>query len=351
MNASSRTVSSIDIRDLTIISLFIKFLVMNQINSSLFSHDLDILLENSVTNLSSYLFSDPEFSEFEDKLIKEVIMDLALECKMRYSTFAFEFHLLTGKRSEWMKFANNNIQQIYLALVNTYLRFIPVFCEKFPKLVIMNSCSGDLLRCCYVIKVQPPGRKEECMDLNIFLDRPVLNRDSWYLVSTEWFKEWKKYVYEEGQFPGPIDNSSLMEGFCIKPYLSHIIDYNLIPEEKYQFLLSWYGLAQSNIVIRRIAVSMSSITQQSIIEIYPVKLMCSILGRETWINIHVSRSETVYDLLERSKLALQLVSIPNRSILVYKRTYKGNELLSDLDKQLEEFKLFSVQEICIELQV
>ena len=202
-----------------------RFLVMNKINSNLFSHDLDILLETTVTNLFSDFFSYPEFSEFENSLVKEVIKDLALECKMLYSTFAFEFHLLTGRTSEWMKFASNNIQQLYLVLVNTYLELIPQFCEKFPKLVIMSSCSGDMLRCCYVIRVQPPGKKEECMDLDTLLDRPVFNRDSWYLVSTEWFKKWLKYVYstcdQEGQFPGPIDNTSLMEGICIKPiYLS-----------------------------------------------------------------------------------------------------------------------------------
>ena len=328
---------------------------MNKINSNLFSHDLDVLLETTVTNIFSNLLSGPEFSEFEYKLIKEVVMDLALECKTLYSAFAFEFHLLTGKRSEWMKFANIHIQQIHLTLVNTYLRFIPVFCEKFPKLVIMNSCSGDLLRCCYVIKVQPPGRKEECMGLNTFLDRPVFDRDSWYLVNTEWFKKWVKYVYstcdEEGQFPGPIDNSSLMEGFCIKPKLSLMIDYHMIPEEKFQFLLSWYGLAQSSVAIRRIAVSMSLISLKSIIEIYPMRLMCSIIGRDSWVNIHVSRSETVSDLVERSKLALQLVSIPNRFILVYKCTSKGNELLSDLDKQLEKVHLLYGQEIFVELKV
>ena len=130
-----------------------------------------------------------------------------------------------------------------------------------------------------------------------------------------------------------------------------MIDYHLIPEEKFQFLLSWYGLAQSSTVIRRIAVYMGLISWESIIEIYPLKLKCSILGNESWIDIYVSRSETVYDLLERSKLALQLASFPNNLILVYKCTYKEKQLLSDLDKQLEEVKLFSGQEICVELKV
>ncbi|KAI6655910.1 hypothetical protein LOD99_1644 [Oopsacas minuta] len=327
---------------------------LDEFDSNLFTNNLDFLLKRTVDNLLTNI----DLIEFDINLVKEVINDLVLECQQLYTTFAFEFHFLTGKESAWINqlTGNTQIQEQHLVLINMYLELVPEFCDQFPKLVILNSCSGDILQCWYYLKQNIPNKQQQSMDLDVHLDRPVLDRDSWYLISSTWYKAWLKYVYttdtvsNRQSFPVPIDNRSLLQGMCIKSHLCQMFHYHLIPEEKWQYLISWYGIATKSIPIRRIAVRMSLISTQPIIEIYPIRVKCSILNTGSWEIIRASRMETVYELLERVKLALKIVCNRNNSISIYKVTLNDIELLTDLDQQLENAKFLDGQEVFVQLR-
>uniref|UniRef100_A0A8C5SPV1 ubiquitinyl hydrolase 1 n=1 Tax=Laticauda laticaudata TaxID=8630 RepID=A0A8C5SPV1_LATLA len=78
--------------------------------------------------------------------------------------------------------------------------------------------------------------------------------ESWYLIDSRWFKQWKKYVgfeswdlYNVGEpnvFPGPIDNSGFFtdsETQTLKKHLIEELDYVLVPTEAWDKLATWYG--------------------------------------------------------------------------------------------------------------
>uniref|UniRef100_A0A674BID3 Ubiquitin carboxyl-terminal hydrolase n=1 Tax=Salmo trutta TaxID=8032 RepID=A0A674BID3_SALTR len=88
--------------------------------------------------------------------------------------------------------------------------------------------------------------------------------DTWYLVDSHWFKQWKKYVgfdswdkYQMGDqnvYPGPVDNSGLLTNgdvLAIKEHLIDELDYILIPTEGWNKLVSWYPLMEGQEPISR----------------------------------------------------------------------------------------------------
>uniref|UniRef100_A0AAR2KES4 Ubiquitin carboxyl-terminal hydrolase 15 n=1 Tax=Pygocentrus nattereri TaxID=42514 RepID=A0AAR2KES4_PYGNA len=88
--------------------------------------------------------------------------------------------------------------------------------------------------------------------------------DTWYLIDSHWFKQWKKYVgfdswdkYQMGDqnvYPGPVDNSGLLKDgdvLAIKEHLIDELDYILVPTEGWNKLVSWYGLTESQEPIAR----------------------------------------------------------------------------------------------------
>uniref|UniRef100_A0A672IT68 Ubiquitin carboxyl-terminal hydrolase n=1 Tax=Salarias fasciatus TaxID=181472 RepID=A0A672IT68_SALFA len=88
--------------------------------------------------------------------------------------------------------------------------------------------------------------------------------DTWYLVDSHWFKQWKKYVgfdswdkYQMGDqnvYPGPVDNSGLLRDgdvLAIKEHLIDELDYILVPTEGWNKLVSWYGLTEGQEPIAR----------------------------------------------------------------------------------------------------
>uniref|UniRef100_A0A8C7IUM9 ubiquitinyl hydrolase 1 n=1 Tax=Oncorhynchus kisutch TaxID=8019 RepID=A0A8C7IUM9_ONCKI len=89
--------------------------------------------------------------------------------------------------------------------------------------------------------------------------------DTWYLVDSHWFKQWKKYVgfdswdkYQMGDqnvYPGPVENSGLLTSvgdvLAIKEHLIDELDYILIPTEGWNKLVSWYALMEGHEAISR----------------------------------------------------------------------------------------------------
>uniref|UniRef100_A0A8D2LAP8 Ubiquitin carboxyl-terminal hydrolase n=1 Tax=Varanus komodoensis TaxID=61221 RepID=A0A8D2LAP8_VARKO len=93
--------------------------------------------------------------------------------------------------------------------------------------------------------------------------------ESWYLIDSRWFKQWKKYVafdswdlYNVGEpnlFPGPIDNSGLFadsETQTLKEHLIDELDYVLVPTEAWNKLVNWYGCIEGQQpIVRKVSVN------------------------------------------------------------------------------------------------
>ncbi|XP_060021664.1 ubiquitin carboxyl-terminal hydrolase 15 isoform X10 [Lagenorhynchus albirostris] len=101
-------------------------------------------------------------------------------------------------------------------------------------------------------------------DIATLLKTPLRKGDTWYLVDSRWFKQWKKYVgfdswdkYQMGDqnvYPGPIDNSGLLkdgDAQSLKEHLIDELDYILLPTEGWNKLVSWYTLMEGQEPIAR----------------------------------------------------------------------------------------------------
>ncbi|XP_043093165.1 ubiquitin carboxyl-terminal hydrolase 15-like isoform X14 [Puntigrus tetrazona] len=101
-------------------------------------------------------------------------------------------------------------------------------------------------------------------EIATLLKTPLRRADTWYLVDSRWFKQWKKYVgfdswdkYQMGDqsvYPGPVDNSGLLtdgDVLGIREHLIDELDYILLPADGWNKLLSWYGLKEGQQPIAR----------------------------------------------------------------------------------------------------
>ncbi|XP_060745019.1 ubiquitin carboxyl-terminal hydrolase 15-like isoform X5 [Tachysurus vachellii] len=101
-------------------------------------------------------------------------------------------------------------------------------------------------------------------DVATLLKTQLRKGDTWYLIDSHWFKQWKKYVgfdswdkYQMGDqnvYPGPVDNSGLLKDgdvLDIKEHLIDELDYILVPTEGWNKLVSWYGLTEGQEPIAR----------------------------------------------------------------------------------------------------
>ena len=208
------------------------------------------------------------------------------------------FTYSTGKLHKWIKYTDmyTQIQHLNFAIVETFLNFVPVFCDAFPLMSIFNSM---------------PSQQQQCLFLDEYLDKPVVNRDEWYVISVNWSKSWMKYtrssvnIYE---FPSPIDNNALLDGLILKLNLAQIIDYQPIPSEEWEELLSCYGLSVSSVAI-------GTVTVERIAMLFPfinrsVSYSCQMLCNwERWLSkLKMGRRDKVSDLIATIKLALKIRS-------------------------------------------
>ncbi|XP_054574892.1 ubiquitin carboxyl-terminal hydrolase 15 isoform X9 [Eptesicus fuscus] len=113
-------------------------------------------------------------------------------------------------------------------------------------------------------------------DIATLLKTSLRKGDTWYLVDSRWFKQWKKYVgfdswdkYQMGDqnvYPGPIDNSGLLkdgDAQSLKEHLIDELDYILLPTEGWNKLVSWYTLMEGQEPIARKSLSVKQHAMQA----------------------------------------------------------------------------------------
>ena len=63
----------------------------------------------------------------------------------------------------------------------------------------------------------------------------------YFIVSEEWLRQWRKFVTDDGNPPGPIDNSVLLDGQHPKSDLEVSKDYRALPKAVWVRLNQIYG--------------------------------------------------------------------------------------------------------------
>ncbi|XP_074692390.1 ubiquitin carboxyl-terminal hydrolase 4 isoform X4 [Strix aluco] len=152
-----------------------------------------------------------------------------------------------------------------------------------------------------------PNTTVQRNELGPLLARTLRPGDSWYLVDSRWFKQWKKYVGfdswdmyaagDPGLFPGPIDNSGLFgdpETQSLREHLIDELDYVLVPTEAWNKLVTWYGCMDGQQPIVRKVVEYGLFVKHYKVEVYLLELkLCESSDPEDVVSCHFSKADTV----------------------------------------------------------
>uniref|UniRef100_A0AAX7V2U6 Ubiquitin carboxyl-terminal hydrolase n=1 Tax=Astatotilapia calliptera TaxID=8154 RepID=A0AAX7V2U6_ASTCA len=185
--------------------------------------------------------------------------------------------------------------------------------------------------------------------------------DTWYLVDSHWFKQWKKYVgfdswdkYQMGDqnvYPGPVDNSGLLKDgdvLAIKEHLIDELDYILVPTEGWNKLVSWYGLTEGQEPIARKVVEQGMFVKHCKVEVYLTELkLCEDSNMDNVITKRFSKADTI-DMIEKEMR--KLFSIPDEKETRLWNRYMSNtfEPLNKPDSTIQDAGLYQGQVLVIE---
>ncbi|XP_068720343.1 ubiquitin carboxyl-terminal hydrolase 15-like isoform X3 [Montipora capricornis] len=192
------------------------------------------------------------------------------------------------------------------------------------------------------------------------IKKPLRKGDTWYLVDCRWFKQWKKFVGfdtwdqfgvgDQLNHPGPIDNSSLVadDGSTLKEHLIDGLDYNLLPEDAWFKLASWYGVTSDQQSFQRKVVEHGMYVKSCKVEVY---LMGFKLSRhsdsQTLVTRQFSKGDTVGHVMSEMK---KTFNIPEDTETRVWNKYMSNscELLNNMEHTVQEAGLYQGQVLVIE---
>ncbi|XP_075795728.1 ubiquitin carboxyl-terminal hydrolase 4 isoform X1 [Pelodiscus sinensis] len=187
--------------------------------------------------------------------------------------------------------------------------------------------------------------------------------ESWYLIDSRWFKQWKKYVgfdswdmYNVGEpnlFPGPIDNSGLFadpEIQILKEHLIDELDYVLVPTEAWNKLVSWYGCVDGQQPILRKVVEYGLFVKHCKVEVYLLELkLCENSDPTNLLTCCFSKADAVATIEKEMR---QLFNIPSEKETRLWSRYMSNsyEQVSNLDSTVQDAGLYHGQVLLIEVK-
>uniref|UniRef100_A0A452ITK2 Ubiquitin carboxyl-terminal hydrolase 4 n=1 Tax=Gopherus agassizii TaxID=38772 RepID=A0A452ITK2_9SAUR len=185
--------------------------------------------------------------------------------------------------------------------------------------------------------------------------------ESWYLIDSRWFKQWKKYVgfdswdmYNVGEpnlFPGPIDNSGLFADPEIQTLKEHLIDeldYVLVPTEAWNKLVNWYGCIEGQQPIVRKVVEYGLFVKHCKVEVYLLELkLCENSDPTNVLTCHFSKADTIATIEKEMR---QLFNIPSEKETRLWSRYMSNayEEVNYLDSTVQDAGLYHGQVRCSE---
>ncbi|KAG6811700.1 hypothetical protein H0H92_006207 [Tricholoma furcatifolium] len=137
--------------------------------------------------------------------------------------------------------------------------------------------------------------------------RSMLIGETWYLVARPWWKRWQKaltgQVDKDDKEPiqekdlGPVDNSSLVDGYGNLKSVAEGIDVEFVPQEVWNCFIHWYGEPTHALPRRVIARGSNKVPS---LELYPPVVKVFRLAKEIsaapFTSIVVSGGETIKTL-------------------------------------------------------
>ncbi|XP_018417100.1 PREDICTED: ubiquitin carboxyl-terminal hydrolase 15 isoform X2 [Nanorana parkeri] len=202
-------------------------------------------------------------------------------------------------------------------------------------------------------------------EVSTLLKTPLRRGDTWYLIDSRWFKQWKKYVgfdswdkYQMGDqnvYPGPIDNSGLLkvsfadtDAQSLKEHLIDELDYILLPTEGWNKLVSWYTLMENQEPVSRKVVEQGMFVKHCKVEVYLTELkLCENGNMSNVVTRRFSKADAI-DMIEKEMR--RIFSIPDEKETRLWNKYMSNtfEPLNKPESTIQDAGLYQGQMLVIE---
>ncbi|XP_073397619.1 ubiquitin carboxyl-terminal hydrolase 15 isoform X2 [Dendrobates tinctorius] len=198
-------------------------------------------------------------------------------------------------------------------------------------------------------------------EVSALLKTPLRRGDTWYLIDSRWFKQWKKYVgfdswdkYQMGDqnvYPGPIDNSGLLKDTDTQSLKEHLIDeldYILLPTEGWNKLVSWYTVMENQEPIARKVVEQGMFVKHCKVEVYLTELkLCENGNMNNVVTRRFSKADTI-DMIEKEMR--KIFTIPDEKETRLWNKYMSNtfEPLNKPESTIQDAGLYQGQMLVIE---
>ncbi|XP_038668234.1 ubiquitin carboxyl-terminal hydrolase 4 isoform X1 [Scyliorhinus canicula] len=206
-----------------------------------------------------------------------------------------------------------------------------------------------------------PDLESQKNEIGNLLKTALKKGDSWFLIDSRWFKQWKKYVGfdswdtynvgERGMFPGPIDNSGLftaVESQALKEHLIDELDYVLVPTEAWNKLVNWYACVVGQEPIVRKVVEHGMFVKHCKVEVYLLELkLCENNNMENVVTRHFSKADTI-DTIEKEMRKLFNISVGKETRLWNRYMTNTYEQLNKPDSTVQDAGLYQGQVLVIE---
>ncbi|XP_051873896.1 ubiquitin carboxyl-terminal hydrolase 4 isoform X2 [Pristis pectinata] len=208
-----------------------------------------------------------------------------------------------------------------------------------------------------------PDLESQKNEIGNLLQTALVKGDSWYLIDSRWFKQWKKYVGfdnwdmynvgERGMFPGPIDNSGLfaeVESQVLKEHLIDELDYVLVPTEAWNKLVDWYACIEGQEPIVRKVVEHGMFVKHCKVEVYLLELkLCENSNMDNVVTRHFSKADTI-DTIEKEMRKLFSIPVEKETRLWNRYMTNTYEPLNKPDNTVQDAGLYQGQLLVIELK-
>ncbi|XP_065845579.1 ubiquitin carboxyl-terminal hydrolase 15-like isoform X2 [Oscarella lobularis] len=186
--------------------------------------------------------------------------------------------------------------------------------------------------------------------------------DTWYIVDSRWFKQWKRYVGwdawdqsskgNESAMPGPIDNSNLLtESGSLKQHLTETFDFVLLSEIAWKHLVSWFGVVDGQSPVERTVIQQGLYVKSLKVEVYLTEVKLNVYGRDKKDEVKAtfSRAEKLRNVIEYARKALDVDS--DKEVRVWSRYMSSfSERLDKYEDTLQDHGIYSGQALVFELK-
>ncbi|XP_060080638.1 ubiquitin carboxyl-terminal hydrolase 15-like isoform X1 [Ylistrum balloti] len=205
-----------------------------------------------------------------------------------------------------------------------------------------------------------PDCAKQKSEIANLMKKTLKKGDTWYLLDTKWYKQWKKYVGydswdsfsvgEQNSHPGPMDNSPLVkeEEGGLKHHLIEELDYMLLPEEAWEKMLAWYGLTKDQEPIARGVIEQGTFVKHFKVEVYLLDVkLCRNSDLETVITKHFSRVATIETIEKEMRNVFEIPE--DKEVRLWNKYMASTyEHLNKPEHTLQDAGLYTGQTIVIE---